>query len=166
MRRQDYQSRGDLRENYRRRMNRGNNVERNYYYPQSKRHHWIRNCLVIILCLAIGWIAADHFFAGPKMEKSSQPRTEVSQSTSVKKNLPQQNNQGSSNPSSPQPNIGILEREMDRLDVNSKDQLIAANFYQKQTPKNQVKMDKMIKLVNKVVPSDVMKRQALSWILR
>ena len=138
-----------------------NNYGGQPYYP-PRRHHWFVWIVVIILCIGLGWFAADHYLGNPG--QSSSPQTTVNRKTVVNKTAPA--SRSNSNQTPQQPNVGKLDKEMDQLDVNAKDQETAVNFYQKQSPKNQVKMDKMISLVNKVVPSNTLKRQALSWILR
>ena len=137
----------------------------NYYnYVPRDHHHWLIVILVVILCIAGIWFAFDHYLDS----SDSAPQTTTVNRTVVNKNAP--------NRAAPvqrpnkvrpvqQPNVGKLEKEMNRLNVSSKDQATAINFYEKQSVKNQMKMNKMISLVNKVIPSDALKRKTLRWIL-
>lgn len=136
-----------------------NNGANYYNYIPHRRHHWLIGLLIVILCLGVGWLAADHWLNSGNAPQSTVNRTIVNKKT-VSSNPPNQEAR-----SVQQPDVGRLEKEMNRLNVNEKDQATAVNFYEKQSSKNQLKMDKLIKMINRVIPSDTLKRKALRWIL-
>lgn len=180
MRREDYYRPDDnSRENYRQNDHRNPEQPRqgatynNYapqqqapYYQPRPRHHVFIWILIVILCLGLGWFAADHYLYGDN--QASNPSTTYNSSTKNVNNSKTTNNKNTKPQqpqSSQQPKVNELENEMNRLDVTENDQAQAIKFYEGQNQQNQEKIDKMITLINKVVPSDALKKQALDWIL-
>ena len=142
------------------------------------RHHPLVWILVIILCLGIGWFAADHFLGTGSNGSSVQSERTVNKGATPAKKSAKPNqttkptiiknhttNNTTNITSSSSASVQSVQDEMDRLDVSSSDQEKAYNYFAKQSPKNQAKILKVIGWINKLVPSDTLKRRALAWLL-
>lgn len=142
-----------------------NNQSNSYgprYVQVQPRHHWLMDLAGIVAIVLVGWLFFDHFLGTDYSTTSDTPTSgQVTRQVSNTHN----NNHNQTINLSQNAHVQQVLKEMQSLDVSEKDQVSAIEFYNKQSPKNQQKIMKSISILNKVIPTDALKRRILHYLL-